>query len=143
MKKIVFLIVTLIMVTSCYDMQDKIRLQTECDGLISRKSDLTESINSLRRDVASLSNEKNALKNGREPKYIVKFEIKQGTFTLDIGEHIKNQINAIEVEIPVSHDFYNQLSMGQDLTDGFKYGSLIFNGDFSKLHMRVIGKRIE
>jgi hypothetical protein len=52
-------------------------------------------------------------------------------------------MNAIEVEIPVSKEFYNRLSVGQDLTDSFKFGSLVMDGDFSSLHMRVKNKRIE
>jgi len=83
------------------------------------------------------------LQSGREPKYIVKFKIKQGTFTLDIFEHAKNEMNSIEIEVPVNRDYYNRLSIGQDITDSFKWGSLVMDGDFSTLHMRVVGKRIE
>lgn len=143
MKKIVFLILTSFVLASCYDLQDKVRLQTECDALLSQKIDLTESVNSTRSDLANLYREKNALKNGQEPTYIVKFKIKQGTFTLDLLEHAKNEINAIEIEIPVKKEYYDRLSVGQDITNSFKWGSLIVNGDFSTLHMKVIGKRVE
>jgi hypothetical protein len=78
-----------------------------------------------------------------EPTYIVKLEIKQSTFTLDIFEHIKNQVNAIEMEIPVDKRFYDSVRIGQEINRGFKYGSLIFNGDFSTLKVKVIGKRIQ
>lgn len=97
----------------------------------------------LRDEISNLRKEKAALQSGREPKYIVKFKIKQGTFTLDIFEHAKNEMNAIEIEVPVNRDYYNRLSIGQDITDSFKWGSLVMDGDFSTLHMKVIGKRIE
>ena len=52
-------------------------------------------------------------------------------------------MNSIEVEFPVNKDYYNRLSIGQDMTDKFKWGSLVMDGDFSTLHMKVVGKRIE
>ena len=143
MKKIVFLLFTALVLTSCYDAQDKIRLQSECAALVTRKSELTRSVEVARNEVANLYKEKNALENGKEPAYIVKFEIKQGTFTLDLLEHAKNEMNAIEIEMPVKKEYYDRLYIGQDITDSFKWGSLIVNGDFSTLHMRVIGKRVE
>lgn len=143
MKRIVILFMTALVLVSCSTVEDKLQLTRECQNLMERNDKLRSEMKTLQANVTSLYQEKTALMSNKEPKYIVKFEIKQGTFTLDIGEHIKNQINAIEVEIPVSKDFYYSLSLNQDLTDNFKYGSLIFNGDFSKLHMRVINKRIE
>lgn len=142
--------IALVTITSCYTSEDQKRLQQECKDLQIQKTNLqnqidlnTKNVYNLRQQVADLTREKSALQSGREPKYIVKFKIKQGTFTLDIFEHIKNEMNAIEVEVPVHKDFYNRLSIDQDITDSFKWGSLVMDGDFSSLHMRVVGKRIE
>ncbi len=143
MKKILTFIFAVCVVTSCYDMSDKMRLQAECDNLASRKNYLENDIVDLRSEINNLRKEKSVLQSGREPKYIVKFKIKQGTFTLDIFEHAKNEMNSIEIEVPVNRDYYNRLSIGQDITDSFKWGSLVMDGDFSTLHMRVVGKRIE
>lgn len=143
MKKILTFVFALCVVTSCYDMSDKMRLQAECDNLANQKHYLENNIVDLRDEISNLRREKSALRLGREPKYIVKFKIKQGTFTLDIFEHAKNEMNAIEIEVPVNRDYYNRLSIGQDITDSFKWGSLVMDGDFSTLHMRVVGKRIE
>lgn len=74
--------------------------------------------------------------------YIVKIKIHQTTYTLDIGEHIKNKINDIEFEIPVDKSYYDRCVVGQKVSDpGLKIGSLVFNGDFSKLKITIIGKR--
>lgn len=143
MKKILTFVFALCVVTSCYDMSDKMRLQAECDNLATQKHYFENNIIDLRDEISNLRREKSALQSGREPKYIVKFKIKQGTFTLDIFEHAKNEMNAIEIEVPVNRDYYNRLSIGQDITDSFKWGSLVMDGDFSTLHMRVIGKRVE
>jgi len=150
MKKIISIIAFICVITSCYTDEDKKQLQKDCFKLSQEKTELSDQIDLLNNKTISLKNEindliieKKGLSSGSEPKYIVKFKIKQGTFTLDIFEHVKNSVNSIEIELPVNRDFYNRLSIGQDLTDSFKWGSLIFDGDFSTLHMRVIGKRIE
>ena len=74
--------------------------------------------------------------------YIVKIKIHQTTYTLDIEEHIKNKINDVEFEIPVDKSYYDRCYIGQTVSDpGLKIGSLVFNGDFSKLKITIIGKR--
>ena len=74
--------------------------------------------------------------------YIVKIKIHQTTYTIDIGEHMKNKINDVEFEIPVDKSYYDRCSIGQTVSDpGLKMGSLLFDGDFSKLKITIIGKR--
>ena len=74
--------------------------------------------------------------------YIVKIKIHQTTYTLDLEEHIKNKINDIEFEIPVDKAYYDKCSIGQKVSDpGLKLGSLLVNGDFSKLKVKITGKR--
>lgn len=89
MKKVLILIL-LCVITSCYNMSDKMRLQAECDNLASQKYCLKNNIVDLQSEISNLQREKSILQSGREPKYIIKFKIKQGTFTLDIFEHAKN-----------------------------------------------------
>lgn len=75
--------------------------------------------------------------------YIVKIKIHQSTFTLDIGEHIKNKMNDIEFEIPVDKAYYLKCGVGNEITDAdLKMGSLVMDGDFSELHITITGKRI-
>jgi hypothetical protein len=74
--------------------------------------------------------------------YIVKIKIHQTTYTLDLEEHIKNKINDIEFEIPVDKSYYDNCSIGQKVSDpGLKLGSLLVDGDFSKLKVKITGKR--
>lgn len=143
MKKILTFIIALACLVSCYTDKDKAQLQRECNSLVTEVSELKGEKDNLIHELSELRTERKAYVYGHEPRYIVKFKIKQGTFTIDPFEHIKNEMNAIEVEVPVTKDYYNKLSVGQDLTDAFKWGSLVMNGDFSTLHMRVTGKRIE
>jgi len=75
--------------------------------------------------------------------YVVKLRIHQTTYTLSVGEYIKNQINDAEFEIPVDKHYYNKCRVGQIVNDpSLKMGSLIFDGDFSKYKVKISGKRI-
>lgn len=158
MKKLFYFMAMCLMMVSCRvtdeDYQalksEYAELAEQYDNLLSKRGSLNKSIlelngtiSNLQTEIRDLRIEKKIIESGRTPKYIVKFEIKQGTFTLDPWEHVKNSMNAIEVEIPVDREFYNALKIDQDLTDAFKWGSLVMDGDFSNLHMRVKSKRIE
>jgi vacuolar-type H+-ATPase subunit I/STV1 len=150
MKKFLMFIALAITLTACYTDEDKAKLQAECKALTQQKANLQSTISRMNDNISTLNTQindlrlqKNSLETGREIKYIVKFRIKQSTFTLDIGEHIKNGMNAIELELPVSKPFYDRVSVGTEISKSFKMGSLLFNGDFSNLHMTVTGKRME
>lgn len=123
--------------------QQRAALRREKQALVDFNDNMRSSKSELEEEVALLRAEKGALVNGREPKYIITLEIKQGTFTLDIGEHIKNNINKVKMDIPVSRDFFDSVYTGTEINKSFKYGSLLFNGDFSELKVKIIGKRIE
>lgn len=83
-----------------------------------------------------------APKQAPEPYYLVTLQLKQSTFTLDIGEHVKNKMNAVTMTITVDKRFYDKVRIGQELSNTFKSGSLLFNGDFSRMKVTVTNKRI-
>ena len=150
MKKFLVFAMFAVIFTACYTDNDKNRLQLECKALAQQKENLQSTVSRLNnsktyllKQIHDLQIQKSAYETGREIKYIVKFRIKQSTFTLDIGEHIKNGMNAIELELPVNKSFYDKVSIGTEISNSFKMGSLLCNGDFSNLHMTVTGKRIE
>ena len=150
MKKFLVFAMFAVIFTACYTDDDKNRLQLECKALAQQKENLQSTVSrlnnsktSLLKQIHDLQIQKSAYETGREIKYIVKFRIKQSTFTLDVGEHIKNGMNAIDLELPVNKSFYDKVSIGTEISNSFKMGSLLFNGDFSNLHMTVTGKRIE
>lgn len=149
-KKFLVFAMFAVIFTACYTDDDKNRLQLECKALAQQKENLQSTVSRLNnsktyllKQIHDLQIQKSAYETGREIKYIVKFRIKQSTFTLDVGEHIKNGMNAIELELPVNKSFYDKVSIGTEISNSFKMGSLLFNGDFSNLHMTVTGKRIE
>lgn len=72
--------------------------------------------------------------------YTLTLKIKQTTVTLDIWEHVKNEMNEVRFTIPTVKSFWDQQSNGSKLSNSWKAGSFIFNGDFSKLSVTVVGK---
>lgn len=79
--------------------------------------------------------------NGNE-KYVITFIIKQSHFTLDVGEHIKDAMNKITIEIPVDKDYYDSVSVGDVINNEFRVGSLIMRGSFGNWKITVDKKEI-
>ena len=76
--------------------------------------------------------------------YVVKFKIHQTTYSLSLGEYIKNKMNDLEFEIPVDKAYYDKCKVGDLINDPkLKMGSLIMNGDFSALKIYISGKSIK
>ena len=152
MKKFILILLTVIAFTACDEirMKERADLKDEINNLRYEKNNLSKSVENLREtntilmnEVSNLRTEKSAFTSGYEPVYLLTLEIKQSTFTLDLAEHAKNAINAIALQIPVSYTFYNKVSIGQNISEEFKYGSLILNGDFSKLKVKVKNKEVK
>ena len=45
--------------------------------------------------------------------------------------------------IAVDKRFYDSVKVGQEISNSFKKGSLLFNGDFSKLKVTVVKKQVK
>ena len=75
--------------------------------------------------------------------YIVEFEIKQSHFSLDISEHLKDNINKLTFEVPVDKDYYNKVYVGQEINDSFRMGSFIMKGSIGKWKITVKNKYIK
>lgn len=75
-------------------------------------------------------------------KYVVVFNIKQTHFTLDIGEHLKDAMNDISIEIPVDKEYYDSVEVGDTIDDSFRVGSFIWKGSFGNWKVTVESKDI-
>jgi hypothetical protein len=51
-------------------------------------------------------------------------------------------MNAIEFDIPVDKDFYDEVKIGDEILDDFRMGSFIMNGSFGDWKMEVTHKRM-
>ena len=75
-------------------------------------------------------------------KYAIAFNIKQTHFTLDIGEHLKDAMNDISIEIPVDKEYYDSVEVGDTIDDSFRVGSFIWKGSFGNWKVTVESKDI-
>ena len=75
-------------------------------------------------------------------KYVITFNIKQTHFTLDIGEHLKDAMNDISIEIPVDKEYYDSVEIGDTIDDSFRVGSFIWKGSFGNWKVTVESKDI-
>lgn len=123
------------------------------DRLIKERNSLGREINEQRTICYGLTKTNNELKDEIKSNkfnidfcknlYIISVRIHQTTYTLSISEHVKNKLNDVIFEIPVDKSYYDKCRIGQEVTDaGFKMGSLLRDGDFSKLKITVEGKRV-
>lgn len=71
----------------------------------------------------------------------VTLKIKKVSYSLDLTEQAKNEMNAEEIQIPVDRDFYEKVHAGTNLSDGgIRMGSLAFGGNISSWSMEIVGK---
>lgn len=73
-------------------------------------------------------------------EYLITIEIKQSHFSLDIGDHLKDEMNKAEIQIPVSKEFYEEIKVGEVLNNDFRTGSLIAKGSVGRWEISVIDK---
>lgn len=145
MKRIIALAMTLCICTSL------IGCASKEERLNSNIAKLEERVVELESDISSLESERDAIKNdiidikiksGTE-KYIVTFNIKQSHFTLDIGQHLKDEMNDISIQIPVDKEYYDSVEVGDVIADDFRMGSFIFKGSFGNWDITVEDKCVQ
>lgn len=119
-------------------MKERKQLEVEVNGNRNINEQLKRQHNAL---VEQINKDKFALAVSNTI-YIVKIKIHQTTYSLSISEHVKNSMNDVEFEIQVDKEYYDKCYNGQTVTDpGLKIGSLLRDGDFSKLKIKITGKR--
>jgi len=105
---------------------------------------LQEVISELKTEKDNLENEIKDIKIEKSiAKYIITINIKQSHFTLDIGKHIKDKMNDIDIQIPVDKDFYDSVEVGTVLDDSFRVGSFWMEGSIGNWDIKVIDKKIQ
>lgn len=110
--------------------------QSEIDALNAEITQLEDQRDSLRNEIVGIKEE-----NGTA-KYVVTFNIKQSHFTLDITQHIKDEMNDISIQIPVDKEYYDSIKIGDTIADDFRMGSLIMKGSFGNWKVTVEDKKI-
>lgn len=120
-------------------------------GCTSKEEYLNENITELEAEIAQLESERDSLKdeivdikveNGTA-KYVITFNIKQNHYTLDLTEHMKDEMNAISIQIPVDKEYYDSVEVGDTIDDSFRMGSLVMKGSFGSWDITVEDKMIQ
>lgn len=112
--------------------------------LKQEQNDLNTQISDKNNELANIDNQiiqQNKVLDGTA-KYIMKINISQSHFTLDLSEHLKDAMNDIDIYIEVSEDFYNKYNVGDTIADDFRVGSLVFKGSFGNWNIKVAEKNI-
>ena len=150
MKKVIgiilILIIMLFTLTGCTNelSEDDKAYISKIKELKAEQSQLTREIQLKNEELSNINNqikEKNIVLSGKA-KYIMKINIAQSHFTLDIGTHIKDAMNDIDIYVEVSEDFYNSYNVGDILSDDFRVGSFICKGSFGNWKVKVAEKQI-
>ena len=137
-KKIILLFfLTLLLLTGCGEEQAKTKLQEEIVQLENTKNELETSISKLQKKETS-----EKIRVGEE-RYFVVLKIEQTHFTLDLGEHLKDSMNALEIPFPVDKEFYDSVEKGSIIDDSFRNGSFWIKGSIGNWEISVIDKYIE
>lgn len=112
-------------------------LKQQISELETKKSELESKVSELENTVAEKKEESGTA------KYVLTLKVKQTHFSLKISEHLKDSMNAIEIQIPVDKEYYDSVEVGQNIADEFRMGSLVFKGTFGNFKVSVVGKEIQ
>ena len=135
MKKLLTLLLTLTItlasLTGCttYSSKDVENLKTEIAELEEYKKSLEAEIEGIKED--------NNIKT-----YVLTLSVKQNHYSLSISEHMKDEMNKLEFEIPVSKEFYDSVEEGDVIEDSFRVGSMLMKGSFGSWKIKVIDKDV-
>lgn len=144
MKKLICAILAIVLImgmTACASEGEY--LESDIRRLQDQKSALTSEVDALRAEKAELQKEviDTKVENGTA-KYVLTINIKQTHLTLDLGQHLKDSMNDISIQIPVDKEYYDSVDIGDVLDDSFRMGSLIFKGSFGNWQITVQDKTI-
>lgn len=144
-----FLLFITLLLFSCESTND---VQSDIDKLRTERSKLESEVNHKNNTIsqldATIGSKNETLKemdiylDGDKPLYVLSIELSQSHFTIDIEEHIKDAMNAIEFDMPVDKDFYDNVQVGDEILDNFRMGSFIMNGSLGDWEMEVKRKKI-
>lgn len=143
---LLFVVLTLFACESSSDVKEDIdSLRKERTILQNENAWLRENKSMKEDEIAVLDEhleESHIYQSGRTPKYVLGIKLEQSHFTLDITEHAKDAMNAIEFEIPVDKEYYNSVMIGEEIVDDFRVGSFLFNGSLGDWEMTVEHKNV-
>lgn len=113
-------------------------------------SELEERVSELRDEVSALEVQKATVQkeivdikveNGTA-KYVLTIKVKQKHYNLSLEDHLKDEMNAITIQIPVDKEYFDSVMVGDTIADDFRIGSLVLKGSYGGWNITVEGKEI-
>lgn len=95
---------------------------------------------SVEKQKPAVAEETTVSANETRTVYMVQIDIRNSSFSLDIGKHIRNAMNAVQMNIPVDKEFYDAVKEGQELKSGFKTASFVMKGSISSVKVTCAKK---
>ena len=135
---IIVLIFSMIIITGC----ENFDLEYERNQLEKEIKTLQNDIDNLQNDISTLQKTREELIQNNEVIYIIELEISQSHFTLDLEQHLKDEMNTTKLPIQVSEEYYYSVEEGDLLSDEFRIGSFIFKGSIGSWKIKVANKEI-
>lgn len=118
--------------------------QSQPDTFNAEINNLKEEINILQQEKESLTNEIITEKVEKGiATYVVTIGISQSHMFWEIDDVIKDSLNELKIDIPVSEEFYNAVEIGTVLDESFRMGSFIMNGSIGNWNIKIVDKKIE
>lgn len=144
MKKFICIILAALIIlgmTACASESEL--LEADIQELQMRKNTLSKEVRALETEKSKLQEEVTDAKveNGTA-MYVLTINIRQTHFTLDINQHLKDSMNDISIQIPVTKEYYDSVNVGDVLDDSFRMGSFIFKGSFGSWNVTIKDKTI-
>ncbi len=72
--------------------------------------------------------------------YYLTLEFVQSSFTLNIGQHIRDSANSFTITMPTTKEFYDSVKIGDVIGDKFKAASFVLTGHIGKRKVVVKNK---
>lgn len=76
-------------------------------------------------------------------RYIMTLKIKQSHFSLNVKDHVKDSMNAIELDIAVDKEYYDSYEEGDEILSEFRSGSFVTSGKLGSWKITLKDKRVE
>jgi outer membrane murein-binding lipoprotein Lpp len=144
MKRLIMLVAVLcifVSLSGCATQEEMLR--DNIAELEDRVSELKNEVSALEAQKATVQKEIVDIKveNGTA-KYVLTIKVKQKHYNLSLEDHLKDEMNAITIQIPVDKEYFDSVMVGDTIADDFRIGSLVLKGSYGGWNITVEGKEI-
>lgn len=139
------LVLSVLSFTACTPNEKK--LDSEIAEKQEQLADLKGEYTALKSEYDVLSSLVNKAKLDTVPeenkRYILTLKLKQSHVSLNVKDHLKDSMNAVEFDIAVDKQYYDSYDKGDEVLSEFRAGSFVTSGKAGSWKITVANKRVE